>query len=209
MRRENLAGRTFNRLTVVGFEKSERRRRYWKCTCVCGNETVVETSKLKTGHSKSCGCLLADKNRELRQTHAHTSNGQKSLTYKSYTNMITRCENPRAINYDRYGGVGVTICPRWRHGEGELSGFECFLADMGERPTRSHSIDRINGSEGYQPGNCRWVVGRAQLFNRANTVTINVSGFDIPLAVACELTGIKYGTAWMRIKSGLNWRGAE
>lgn len=209
MKRATLEGQTFSRLRVLGFSIYTKRKRYWKCLCECGKEALVETSKLRSGHTKSCGCLLADKNREHRQTHAHASKGARSLTYKSYCNMITRCENHRAINYERYGGAGITICPRWRRGEGELSGFECFLADMGERPTQSHSIDRINSSVGYQPGNCRWVEGRTQLFNRSNTVTVNVSGFDIPLAVACELTGVKYGTAWLRIKNGHDWRGAQ
>ena len=209
MKRLDLSGRKFGRLTAVGDAGADaKKRRRWLCVCECGKETTVVTSKLTTGHTRSCGCLLVDKNRELRQTHGHATKGDRSLTYKSYTNMVTRCENQNAVNYDRYGGVGVSICERWRFGEGGKSGFECFLADMGERPSPQHSIDRRRSSIGYHPDNCRWVIGRVQVLNRGATVLIDVGGFDVPLIVACELAGVKYGTAWARLKRGHPWNGA-
>lgn len=202
-----LSGKSFGRLKAIEVAPLNKRRRYWRCTCECGAEAIIEASKLISGHSKSCGCLLADKNRALRQTHAHASKSGRSPTYKTYTNMITRCENPRAINYSRYGGAGITVCSRWRFGEGGLSGFECFLEDMGERPSASHSIDRELGAIGYEPSNCRWSLGRTQVLNRGNTIMVDVGGYEVPLAVACELTGIRYGTAWSRMKKGNDWRG--
>lgn len=205
----NLKGMRFDRLLVVERDFSRSRRAWWKCQCDCGAVAVVASDKLRSGHTRSCGCLLADKNRELRQTHGHALKAGRSLTYKSYTAMVTRCENENAINYDRYGAVGVSICERWRFGTGEKSGFECFLADMGERPSAKHTIDRINQQKGYEPGNCRWVLGRTQVLNRSNTVMIDVNGYEIPLTVACDLTGIKYATAWARMRRGRAWNEAR
>jgi len=91
--------------------------------------------------------------------HGHNPrSGQQSPTYKSWDNMITRCLRPSHGSYATYGGAGITVCERWRD-------FVNFLADMGERPSLFHSIDRIDGSKGYEPGNCRWATQLEQARN--------------------------------------------
>lgn len=208
MKAVNHTGKKFARLTVLERAGHVGRRVGWRCRCDCGTVLVVAADKLTSGHTRSCGCLLADKNRENRETHGHARKGDRSLTYKSYTNMLTRCENPNAVNYEKYGGSGISICARWRNGTANLSGFECFLIDMGERPGQEYSIDRIDRQRGYEPGNCRWVRGRTQVLNRSSTVTVDVNGYEVPLAVACDLAGVNYATAWARLKRGQPWNGA-
>lgn len=78
----------------------------------------------------------------------------------SYYGMIYRCTNPKAANYPRYGGRGVTVCDRW------LFSFDAFLEDMGPRPSREYSIDRIDPCGNYEPGNCRWAPPDVQQSNR-------------------------------------------
>ena len=122
---------TFNRLTVV--ERAGRDKHgnvLYLCRCSCGNLANVRRSHLKSGHTKSCGCLQDETMATSSITHGHSLNGRRSPTYHSWQSMLQRCTNPNALKYDNYGGAGVIVCDRW------LS-FENFLTDMGE--TRGHN----------------------------------------------------------------------
>jgi hypothetical protein len=81
--------------------------------------------------------------------------------------MVKRCEYPLHYNFKNYGGLGITVCERWRPGDGKRSGFECFLADMGPRPF-GLSLDLIDNEKGYSPDNCRWTtrIGQARCHKR-------------------------------------------
>lgn len=95
--------------------------------------------------------------------HGASKRGQWTITYYSYVNMKARCLYPSMETYKYYGALGVTVCERWK-GKG---GFANFLADVGERPTREHTIDRWPNKEGnYEPGNCRWATKKQQAQNR-------------------------------------------
>ena len=83
--------------------------------------------------------------------------------------MVQRCTNPRRADFGRYGGAGVTVCERWRV-------FANFLADMGAKPSASHSLDRIDPQSGYEPGNVRWATSKEQSRNRKNTRLIAHAG---------------------------------
>ena len=55
-----MIGSTFTRLTVVGRAENTGTRAAWSCVCACGNKLVVDGKKLRTGHTKSCGCYRAE-----------------------------------------------------------------------------------------------------------------------------------------------------
>ncbi len=89
---------------------------------------------------------------------------RKHFMYGAWAGMVNRCHNPNNSSFARYGGRGTTVCDRWRKGEGGKSGFECFLADMGERP-HGKTLDREDASGNYEPGNCRWADASTQRRN--------------------------------------------
>ena len=82
-----------------------------------------------------------------------------------WRDMKSRCNNPNHKSYHNYGGRGITICDQW-------SKFENFYADMGDRPTQNHSIDRRDNDGNYEPKNCRWATateqGRNQRLKKGN-----------------------------------------
>lgn len=80
------------------------------------------------------------------------------LTYASWQAMRGRCNYPKEVGYSRYGGRGIKVCDRW-------NSFAAFLEDMGERPSRDHTIDRINNDGDYEPANCRWATKAEQRAN--------------------------------------------
>lgn len=131
----------------------------WLCRCDCGRESIVLGKSLRSGKSLSCGCLL----REIL-LKKHTTHGKrKSLEYSSWTRMKQRCCNPRDSRYKDYGERGIAVCERW------LTSFENFYNDMGVRPSKEYSLDRINVNGNYEPTNCKWATSAEQRRNRRDS----------------------------------------
>lgn len=122
---------------------------------------------------------------------------QKSLTYSSYANMVQRCDNPKASHYSRYGGRGISVCPRWSGPKG----FFYFCIDMGLRP-QGTSIDRIDPNGDYTPENCRWATPQEQSRNRINTPQVILDGKQMSVIEASEQLDIKISTVRSRIHRG-------
>jgi hypothetical protein len=91
--------------------------------------------------------------------------GQRHPLYSTWSGMVVRCHHPQNEAFHDYGARGIQVCARWRHGDGELHGFECFVADMGPRPD-GYTLERINNAEGYEPSNCKWATWDEQNRNR-------------------------------------------
>jgi hypothetical protein len=165
----DLCGNRFGRLEVIAVDRKVRTKYYYRCKCDCGVDCVARGEHLKQGQVVSCGCHkieLAKKLGAINRVHGASSSGGKvkpSAEYRTWKSMKERCLSPRHKSYDRYGGRGITVCDRWLQGDGDHSGFECFLADMGVRPSAAHSIDRHPDNDGnYEPGNCRWATSSEQ-----------------------------------------------
>lgn len=156
---KNISGERFGRLVVTALNGiNKRREAVWLCQCDCGEQRLVRGVGLRSGHHRSCGCLHTEysKSGDARRSHGKSNNAE----YRAWTHMMTRCYNPNTADYPNYGGRGITVCYKWK------TSFLAFLADMGEKPSPKHSIDRINNDGNYEPANCKWSTAKEQANNR-------------------------------------------
>jgi len=180
-------------IDLAGFEeRSGRRRSLWKMQCDCGKQVVRASNSVRSGNTQSCGCLGNETRASSTRTHGKTG----SPTYISWAAMIARCTNPKATKYEAYGAKGVFVCAPW------LRSFEQFVADVGERPPGT-TIDRIDNSKGYEPGNVRWATPRQQSENRSNVNLVTAFGETLCLAEWERKTGVARSTIRKRINAGM------
>lgn len=151
----------------VGISKA-----YWFCECECGTIGVVYGCNLGSGQSTSCGCS--------RGKHYKAD----SAEYRSWKAMKSRVYNPNHNSYHNYGGRGITICDRW------IDSFENFFADMGQKPSLRHSLDRIDNNGNYEPSNCRWADVDTQCNNKSTNRSLSYNGITMNLSQWARKIGI-------------------
>lgn len=168
MRRLNLEGHKYGKLTVLQYTKtvSSNGMSYYLCICDCGNKTEVSHGNLRSGHTESCGCLT-------RRTGKDNPNSTHCMVftkeYKAWNKIKERCFNKNDKSYPDYGAKGVLLDEDLR-----LS-FEKFYEEVGQAPSKEHSIDRIDNNKGYTRGNMRWATKAEQSRNRLK-FKVNSSG---------------------------------
>ena len=118
--------------------------------------------------------------------------------YACYWNMIRRCNEEQHYNYKNYGGRGIKVCERW------MSDFWNFVEDMGEKPSKAHSLDRIDNDGDYSPDNCKWSTRKEQNNNRRNLINITYNGKTQSLSEWSRETGIKIVTLRARLRRNPN-----
>lgn len=190
------AGDRFGRLTFVSADGNDGRGNYFgRFTCDCGRRSRIRIGVVRSGRTKSCGCLAKEVSATLHRKHGEGHGENVTPEYSVWSGMKARCLCSSGSGWLQYGARGIKVCDRW------LS-FEAFLADMGRKPTPSHSIDRIDVDGDYEPGNCRWATPREQSHNRRNSKYVELNGDRLPLAIACERTGVPYSRALQRLGNG-------
>ena len=117
--------------------------------------------------------------------------------YQIWVVMRRRCEDVKHVSYSRYGGVGVTVCPEWRRN------FAAFFSYVGPRPTPKHTIDRIDNSKGYEPGNVRWATHKEQARNKKSTRLVTFEGKTQTVPDWARDLGIGESTLRNRLNNGL------
>lgn len=161
----NLSGQRFERLVVLERRGSKWGKSLWLCRCDCGGEALVTGNDLREARTSSCGCLRAESARRCGALADGTANIKHRGTldhpaeYHVWKTMRQRCMNPRNQDFAEYGGRGITVCERWND-------FANFIADIGQRPSSKHSIDRKNNQGNYEPSNCQWATATEQANNR-------------------------------------------
>lgn len=183
-------GSTFNKWTILSLEGE-------KCLakCECGIQKITFWQNIVSGKSTQCHKCGILSSAILRAKHGLS----KSKEMGVWNTMIMRCHNPGAKSYSSYGGRGIAVCDRWRFGEDGKKAFQCFIEDMGLRPSSKHSIDRINNDLGYSPSNCRWATIKEQSYNKRNSRLFTFSGRSLPLLEWATAFGVRRTTLSSRI----------
>lgn len=156
----DLTGKRYGKLVAI--KKTPKRKNnqiVWEWQCDCGTVTEKPYGNIKRGYTLSCGCLTEELGMTRNKVHGHWSGDKPTREYNSWQCMKQRCSNPKATDYENYGGRGISVCNRW------LDSFENFLKDMGERPEEM-TLDRINPDGNYEPKNCRWADAKTQSKNK-------------------------------------------
>ena len=156
MRRLDLTGQRIGRLTVVQPAPTRNGETLWRCQCDCGVFKEIRTNALRSGQTRSCGCLCIERIKAANTKHGHHTGGA-SPEMCSYTSAKQRCTNPRHKYYKYYGGRGI---------EFQFHDFQEFIDEMGPRPSLAVTLDRIDNEDHYRPGNVRWATPKEQANNR-------------------------------------------
>ena len=167
---KDITGKKYGRLTAIKFIKRSKEITYWLFRCECGKTKILRYNNVISDHTLSCGCF----NKEARKfngyfsiKHGESRRGKLTLEYKTWSTIKTRCNNPKAIEYKNYGGRGIKLCKEWRYD------YLQFLKDMGRKPDKSYSIERINNNKGYSKNNCNWIPKKEECRNKQNSVIYN------------------------------------
>lgn len=195
---KDLTGQKFGRLTVLGrtddyVSPKGDRTIQWLCLCECGNERKVQSSHLKDGHTKSCGCL----NKDILSKTASTHGDSETLLYKVYQNMKQRCVNPNNKRYEFYGGKGISVCKEWND---DYLKFKEWALENGYR--QGLSIDRIDVDKDYEPSNCRWAGHKVQNNNRSINHYVTHNNVTKTLSEWADEYNIDYNVFSWRIRKG-------
>lgn len=175
----------------AGEIKEKHQKNYYKCNC--GIEKLISQDSVRSGHTKSCGCLRKQLTRSRTKTHGLAD----SKEYRVWSGMIQRCTNPNHSRYEDYGGRGITVCDRWLK-------FSNFIEDMGIRTTEKHQLDRRDNNAGYSPENCRWATVTENARNARSNLKITWEGKTQCFTAWAEELGIPKHRAQSRVH-GLGW----
>lgn len=187
------AGQRYGRLVAIRYTgRNSFGQSRWLFRCRCGNTPEIDAAHVRSGHTKSCGCIARERAATLFTRHGLSHRPE----YKIWKGMKKRCSNPRDTNFPRYGGRGICVCRKW-----ELS-FARFFADLGPRPSKHHSLERIKNDGDYKPGNVLWANRKRQSRNRRSSRIVTFRGRKMVLADACDLSGADYRLVSDRLRRG-------
>lgn len=185
---KDLTGQKFGRLTVL--ERTENYRApngtsgaMWLCQCDCGNVLKVRAPDLKSGHTRSCGCLHRDNKPNL--THGLSRTRLSNIWH----NMKQRCLNPSNPGYSGYGGRGIILCDEWKE---DFKPFYDWA--MANGYDDKLSLDRIDVNGNYEPSNCRWATQKEQCNNTRINRYVLYEGKEYTMAELARHLNINYSS---------------
>lgn len=198
----DLTGQVFGNWKVIEFVgtrkiSSNASAAYWLCECQCEAKTrrVIPSNSLRTGNSKSCGCLKIKALVERSTKHGFARRGKNgSSIYHVWREMCGRCFNPSCKSYHNYGGRGITVCDEWKD---DFVAFKDWAFANGYEI--GLSIDRINNDGNYEPDNCRWTDVKTQANNTRGCHIVEIDGVKKNISQWCEIYKISPSIVYSRI----------
>lgn len=181
----DLTGKRFNRWLVLSRSAQPKPgASRWRCQCDCGTiKNGVLYTALTRGGSQSCGCLRA----ELLMKDDHLVHSHRNPVYAAWINIKTRCFNSKHPAFKRYGAVGISMADEWRND------FDAFRRAVGPRPEGA-SLDRIDNTKGYFPGNVRWATRCEQAGNTSRNIKVSWRGWICNLIDVARMEDVFYPT---------------
>lgn len=182
----------FGKLVAQRRVKNKWGRFSYECLCDCGNNCVVDGGKLKSGHSKSCGCLR--KENKKNTTHGMS----KNRFYIIYRGILSRCLDPKQPAFPSYGGRGI-VCEWKTFEEFQDDMFETYKQHAALFGVTQTTIDRINNDGNYSKDNCHWCSRKEQARNTRRTIFLTIGGVTRSLPEWAERYKIKNATLYQRV----------
>jgi hypothetical protein len=194
---ESLIGKKFGIVEVKFFAGTAHSKSIWGCECDCGKIFICRGNNLKSGGTKSCGCVRLNTliKRNTKHGKSKKEKGSRSSVYGSWVAMKTRVTNPNATGSINYFYRGITMDSKWHS-------FDEFYKDMGEPPSPKHSLDRIDVNQGYSAQNCRWADRVTQNNNRRDNVKVEWSGKTWNITDLAKAIGMNRRLLFQRIYLG-------
>lgn len=194
----DLTGQRFGKLVVIKREGSDKfKHSTWLCKCNCGNIKIVDSSHLKNGSTRSCGCLA----KELLSKRMSKHNMSETRINRIWLRMRNRCNNKNNEQYKNYGGRGIKVCDEWLDKENGFINFYNWAINNGYK--ENLSIDRIDVNGDYEPNNCRWITMFDQQSNKRNNHFIEYYGKIYTVSQLSRYLKINKDTLIKRINN--NW----
>ena len=188
---------------MIENDRMEKGVRWALCLCDCGKEVDVRVNCLRRGNTRSCGCLSKDIRKTINFSHGMTH----TRLYSTWTNMKTRCYNPKVTGFKNYGGRGITVCDDWKD---DFMNFYSWAMVNGYNDDLT--IERIDVNGNYEPENCLWIDVDEQSKNRRGNVYIELNGETKTLKGWCDELGLPYKIVHQRMnrqnlnpKENLKW----
>lgn len=187
-------GDRFGRWTVLSLsERRQNRCCVYNCRCDCGTEREVKSQSLKSGRSRSCGCLNLEL---LKKRSWEFGPTKRRREYNIWRGIRQRCLDPNNPSFENYGGRGIKICREW------LESFETFCTDMGQAPSGRHSVGRIDNNGDYCKENCRWETFDQQCNNSRWNVFLTHNNKTQTIAQWTKELSLPRGVISSRLRSG-------
>lgn len=180
----DLTGQKFARLEVISEspERGNQKQILWECICDCGNSLRVAAYSLRSGNTKSCGCLQRELTVERSKSHGLTD----TRIYRIWAGILSRCDNPNARMYPNYGARGIRVSEDWHT-------FENFFSDMGADYSDDLTLERKDVNGDYCVENCEWVSMKEQARNKRryrNNKTGHTGVYEYVLAKSIALVAV-------------------